>query len=232
MRLASHSICFSWQISHPREYPILHWFDYATLGLLAIFGLRGFRRGLILQLSALAAVVTGLLGGLYLHSGTMALLPDMGNSVLQFIAAFTLVFVGIALSVNLLARVLKTAVDALFLGVVDRELGTALGLAIASLVVIAAVLLISRFLPNGVKWLEATHAAAIVYQILDQLLPLLPDHFDKFFRDYASSWSGPDELAPIGEELMQRYEGLVEHGRRALEDVRALERATEDVELP
>jgi hypothetical protein len=31
---------------------------------------------------------------------------------------------------------------------------------------------------------------------------------------------------------MQRYEGLVEHGRRALEDVRALERAAEDVEFP
>ncbi len=210
----------------------MHWFDYGTIGLLAIVGLRGFRRGLILQLSALAAVLTGLLGGLYLHSAVMVLLPDLGHSILQFVAAFTLVFVGIALSVNILARVLKTAVDALFLGVVDRVLGTTLGLVIASIIVIATVLLISRFLPDGVQWLEQTHTAGLVYLALDELLPLLPEHFDDFFREYAASWSGPDELAPIGEDLMQRYQGLVEHGRKALEDVRALERAAAEAQLP
>lgn len=220
-------------ISTAREEPKhVHWFDYAALGLLALFALRGFRRGLILQLSALVAVVTGLLGGLYLHSVSMALLPDLGNSVVQFVAGFTLVFVGIAISVNLLARVLKTAVDALFLGTVDRLLGTALGLMMASMMIIVVVLLISRFLPDGVEWLEATQAASMVYVAVDQLLPLLPDHFDEFYRDYATSWSGPDELAPLGRDLMERYEGLVEQGRQALEEVRALERTVEDAEIP
>ena len=203
----------------------MHWFDYACGGLLALFALRGFSRGLILQLSALVAVTTGLLGGLYLHSAAMALLPDLGHPILQFVAGFTVVFVGVALSVNLLARVLKSAVDALFLGVVDRVLGTTLGLLIASMIIIVVVLLVSRFLPDGVDWLKATHTAGIVYAILDWVLPLLPDHFDDFFRDYAASWSGPDELAPIGTELMERYEGWVEQGRRALEDVRDLEEA-------
>ncbi|HCV24583.1 MAG TPA: hypothetical protein DGN59_14095 [Candidatus Latescibacteria bacterium] len=219
--------------SRAREEPKhVHWFDYAALGLLALFALRGFSRGLILQLSALGAVVTGLLGGLYLHSVSMALLPDLGNSVVQFVAGFTLVFVGIAISVNLLARVLKTAVDALFLGTVDRLLGTALGLMMASMMIIVVVLLISRFLPDGVEWLEATQAAGMVYVAVDQLLPLLPDHFDEFYRDYATSWSGPDELAPLGRDLMERYEGLVEQGRQALEEVRALERTVEDAEIP
>jgi hypothetical protein len=102
----------------------------------------------------------------------------------------------------------------------------------ASMMIIVVVLLISRFLPGGVEWLEATQAAGMVYVAVDQLLPLLPDHFDEFYRDYATSWSGPDELAPLGRDLMERYEGLVEQGRQALEEVRALERTVEDAEIP
>ncbi|MBT3341865.1 MAG: CvpA family protein [Gemmatimonadetes bacterium] len=207
----------------------MHWFDYAALGVLGLFALRGFSRGLILQLSALVAVATGLLGGLYLHSAAMALLPDLGHSVLQFVAGFTLVFVSIALSVNLLARVLKSAVDALFLGVVDKILGTTLGLLIASMIISVIVLLISRFLPDGVEWLKATHTAGIVYTALDWVLPLLPDHFDEYFKDYAASWNGPDELAPIGTDLMDRYKGMVEQGRRVLEGVRTIEEAAGDL---
>ncbi len=208
----------------------MHWFDYAAVGLLCVMGLRGFSRGLILQLSALVAVATGLICGLYLHSAAMALLPDLGHSVLQFVAGFTLVFVGVALCVNLLARVLKSAVDALFLGIVDKILGTTLGLLMASLIISAIVLLATRFLPNGVERFRATEIAGIVYSGLDWVLPLLPDHFDEHFRDYAASWNGPDELAPIGSDLMERYKGMVEQGRRVLDDVQAIEEAASAID--
>ena len=111
------------------------WFDWLAVLILAALAVRGYARGLILQISAVVAVGMGLFGGLYLHSAAAALLPEIAHPVLKLVAGFTVVFVAVALSVNFLARALKTAVDALLLGIVDRLLGAVLGVILEHLIV-------------------------------------------------------------------------------------------------
>ena len=161
------------------------WFDgFAALILLAL-AVRGYSRGLILQLSAFVAVAIGLLGGIHLHSAAATLLPDLGHPVLTLVAGFTVVFVVIALCVNLLARALKTAVDALFLGLVDRLLGALLGLLLGVQILLVIVLLVGRYLPDGMAWLETTRTAPLLSGLLEWVLPLMPDGFIETFERHA-----------------------------------------------
>ena len=56
---------------------MLTWFDWLAALILVALAVRGYGRGLILQLAAVVAVALGLLGGLYLHSGAR-----MGDQIL------------------------------------------------------------------------------------------------------------------------------------------------------
>lgn len=162
----------------------MHWVDWAALGLIAILALRGYRQGLIVQLSTFVAIGLGLLGGLYLHGVARPLLPEGWPPMVQFAVGFAVVFAAIALSVNLVARVLRTIVHALFLGLVDRLLGAALGALIAAQLLFVAVLLVGRYFPGGGEYLAQTRLPGALFSLADRLLPLLPDHFTEFFHRY------------------------------------------------
>lgn len=164
----------------------MHWFDWAAAVVVVALAARGYCRGLILQLSAFVAVGLGLVGGLYLHSAAARLLPDLGHPDLRLVAGFAIVFLVAALTVNLLARALKTAVDALFLGPVDRILGAVLGGLIGVQLLLLVVLLAGRYLPGGGAWLEGSRAAGLLWGAVERILPLLPGpfrHFDDLRRD-------------------------------------------------
>ncbi|MFP6645414.1 MAG: CvpA family protein [Candidatus Latescibacterota bacterium] len=185
---------------------MMTWFDWLAALILVALAVRGYGRGLILQLAAVVAVALGLLGGLYLHSGAATMLPDIGHPILTLVAGFTVVFVAVALSVNFLARALKAAVDALFLGIVDRLLGAVLGIVVGVQLVMLIVLLVGRYLPDGLAWMEATRTAPLLSGVFDFVLPLLPDHFLEFFERHGGSpgdWLEPlDELRREGEQLL------------------------------
>jgi membrane protein required for colicin V production len=184
----------------------MNWFDGLAALILVVLAMRGYSRGLILQLSAVVAVALGLLGGLYLHSAAAAILPDIGHPVLKLVAGFTVVFVVVALSVNFLVRALKTAVDALLLGIVDRLLGAVLGLLVGVQLLLLIVLLVGRYLPDGLAWLEGTQTATLLSGVVDFVLPLLPEHFYEFFERHGGSpggWLEPlDDLRREGEQLL------------------------------
>ena len=160
----------------------LHWFDWSALGLVVLLGFRGYRQGLILQLATFLAIGLGLLGGLHLQDAALPLLPDFEDSRLRFAASFALVFASIALSVNVVSRLLRKAVHAMFLGWIDRLLGGVFGVLVGLQVLLAAVLMIGRYLPEGMGWLKQSVVAPGMFAIIARLLPLLPHQFALFFE--------------------------------------------------
>ena len=187
----------------------MHWFDAVAALLLIALAVRGYGRGLIQQVSALLAVALGLVGGLYLHSAAAALMPSFGHPVLRLVAAFTVVFVAVALSVNLLARVLRSAVYGLFLGVVDRLMSALLGVQVSVQVLMVVVLLVGRYLPEGAAWLAGLRTAPLVYVLLEEVLPVLPDHFLEFF----------DQQGGGAGDLLRRFDGLRQEAGALLDKV-------------
>lgn len=159
----------------------MHWVDWAAIALIAALTVRGYRQGLIIELSTFVAIGLGLLGGLYLHEVAIALLPANWPSMVQFAVGFALVFVVIALSVNLAARILRGLVHALFLGTVDKVLGGVLGFLIGFQLLLILVLLVSRYIPGGGAWLADTRLPGAVFGLAEQILPLLPAGFAEYF---------------------------------------------------
>ena len=90
----------------------------------------GYKDGFIPSLFSLIALVLGLLGGFKLMGWAMVFLANQYNvdqKVLPYLA-FTFVFLIIVISVSLLGKFIKVAVNKSFLGPFDQIVGALLGL--------------------------------------------------------------------------------------------------------
>ena len=89
----------------------------------------GYKDGFILSLFSLIAIVLGLLGGFKLMGWAMVFLADQYNvdqKVLPYLA-FAFVFLIIVISVSLLGKFIKVAVNKSLLGQFDQIVGALLG---------------------------------------------------------------------------------------------------------
>ena len=96
---------------------------------MALGAIGGFKKGFILEIITLLALILAVIGGFhFLHWG-MSVLTDnfqLSGKFLPFLA-FLLIFVGIVAIVNAIGQVLKKVIHMAFLGGVDRIAGALLG---------------------------------------------------------------------------------------------------------
>ena len=104
--------------------------DILLLLPLGIGAVKGYRRGLVLEVVTLLAFVLAVVGGLSLLSAAVPLVRHYVGSAYGMLplVSFGLVFVAILWGVHLLGGLLKTAVHLTPLGVLDNLLGGAAGI--------------------------------------------------------------------------------------------------------
>lgn len=103
--------------------------DILLLLPLGIGAVKGFRRGLVLEVVSLLAFVLAVVGGLSLLSAAVPLVRHYVGSAFGMLplVSFALVFVAIMWGVHLLGGLLRTAVHLTPLGLLDNLLGGAAG---------------------------------------------------------------------------------------------------------
>ncbi|HEX8348450.1 MAG TPA: CvpA family protein [Hymenobacter sp.] len=103
--------------------------DILLLLLLAVGAVKGFRRGLVIELASLLAFVLGVVGGLALLNDVVPLVRHYVGEAFGLLplVSFLLVFVLIGWGVHLVGGVIKSAVHLTPLGVLDNLLGGLLG---------------------------------------------------------------------------------------------------------
>ncbi len=103
--------------------------DLLLLLPLAVGTVKGYRRGLVLEVVSLLAFVLGVVGGLSLLSAAIPVVRSYLGELFGLLplVAFLLVLVGIMWGVHLLGSLVKTAVHLPPLGVLDHLLGAAAG---------------------------------------------------------------------------------------------------------
>ena len=103
--------------------------DILLLLPLGVGAVKGFRRGLVLEVVSLLAFVLAVVGGLSLLSAAVPLVRQYVGDAFGMLplVSFALVFVAIMWGVHLLGGLLKTAVHLTPLGVLDNLLGGAAG---------------------------------------------------------------------------------------------------------
>lgn len=104
--------------------------DFLVLLPLGLFLIRGWMKGLLLEVVTLLALIVGVIGSLkFAHEFVGLLPPDWQESTLFKFALYVVVFIGIYLLVVLVGKVLEHVLKVVQLNFINRLLGSLLGLA-------------------------------------------------------------------------------------------------------
>ncbi len=159
----------------PLALPELAWLDWVFLAVLAISVAVGLARGLVFEVMSLAGWVVAYFAARWAAVDVARLLPvGEAGSAMNHAAGFAVAFIAALVVWALLSRLLRMAIHATPLSVVDRLLGAVFGI-FRGLVLLLAVATVVNFSPaaksptwqqsQGARWLDA---------VLQGLKPLLP----------------------------------------------------------
>ncbi|KAA9331532.1 CvpA family protein [Hymenobacter busanensis] len=104
-------------------------FDLLLLMPLAVGAVKGFRRGIVMEIVSLVAFVLGLIGGLKLLGAAIPLVRHYVGEAFGMLplVSFVLVFALLTWGVHLVGGMVRSAIHLTPLGVLDHILGGAVG---------------------------------------------------------------------------------------------------------
>lgn len=136
------------------------WFDYAVLAIVGASLFLGLWRGVVSELLALVAWVAAFVAARLFApelSGLFAALTS--DKTVQHLAAFAAVFVGVLIVFGIGRMVIAKLLHAVGLGLIDRGLGAAFGVARGVLVCLLAVMAGGvTHLPHQPWWRDSSFA--------------------------------------------------------------------------
>ena len=120
----------------------MSWLDILILLPLLIGLIRGLMKGLIVEISSIAAIILGFLGAKWWSAAFASWLMQQFNwsETACIVVAYALLFAGIALGLNIIARLLSKLFQKIQLGWINRLLGGVFGTAKWGIVIVALVL--------------------------------------------------------------------------------------------
>ena len=150
--------------------------DLIILIPMALGAIGGFKKGFVLEIITLLALILAVIGGFhFLHWG-MSVLTDnfqLSGRFLPFLA-FLLIFVGIIAIVNAIGQALKKIIHMAFLGGIDRIAGAVLG---AVKFVFLFSILIWAFQVFGIELPQHLQEDSFLYTYVVALAPATVDLF-------------------------------------------------------
>jgi len=132
-------------------------FDIAVIAIVGLSVLLSVIRGLVREVLALAAWVVAFVAANLLAGSVAPSMPEsLPTEELRLLAGFACVFLGVLIAMSLLAILVSKLVKSAGLGLEDRMLGAAFGLARGLLLVMILVLLAGlTSLPRQAVWRNA-----------------------------------------------------------------------------
>jgi membrane protein required for colicin V production len=153
-------------------------FDVAVLAVVALSTLLAFIRGVVRELIAIAAWIVGFVAAIRYSGPAGELFAGLQMTpAVRNVIAFVLILVVVLIAGALIAGMLKSAVHAVGLGVIDRFLGGLFGLARGVLLVLVFVLIAGlTALPKHDWWQNSAFGPPLVAAAL-ALKPYLPQEW-------------------------------------------------------
>ena len=171
----------------------MNYLDIIIAIILLLFGFKGFRKGLIIEVVTLVAFVVGIWGAMHFSDFTADHLKDVMEIDPKFLntVAFVLTFVLLVILVNIIGWLLTKAVKAMNLGFFNRLGGAIIGLAKGLLLCSTFVLVI-----NNLQWFgvvkEEVRKESLLYPYVEKTVPYLYKGFD-LVKGYAKEMMPEEE---------------------------------------
>lgn len=153
----------------------MNYIDIVLSLLLIIAAIQGFRKGFIIELASLAALVLGIWGGIKLSDFTAGFITQHTGYHSEYISiiAFVVTFIIIIILVHMMGKMLDKVVKAVFLGFLNRLAGIIFGVLKAA-VILSIFLLLFDNIDENVHLLPAKQKEeSKIYTPMKQLVPTL-----------------------------------------------------------
>ena len=161
--------------------PAVNWFDLTVLAILALFGLRGFFRGLFREVLSLGGLVVGFMLAMTYDQEVAAYVARhwTASPIVLKGSAFVAIFFLIYFVFSLVGWLLHRSAKLLFLQTLNRSGGIALGIGKGAAVTALAILLLTSaaWLPQSARDnIESSYLSAPLAQIAEHLVRLGKDN--------------------------------------------------------
>ena len=157
----------------------LNFIDYIILVILLLFLIHGYRKGIIISLASIAALVLGIYAAVnfsnYLDATLMEHLKP-SRKWLQ-ILSFSITFLLVVIAVMLVAKLTEKLVDVVGMGFFNHIGGAALGLIKGVILISILIFIFSSFDHKG-KWIsEKDKKGSFFYSHVTEVFPKLMKTF-------------------------------------------------------
>ena len=172
----------------------LNYIDYVILVILLLFLIQGYRKGIIISLASIAALVLGIYIAVHFSNYLDATLTEHLHPSRKWlpILSFSITFLLVVIAVLLVAKLTEKLVDVVGMGFFNHIGGAALGL-VKGVILVSILLFIFRsFDPKG-KWLtEKDQQGSFFYSKVAGVFPKLMKTFggDIKFPDWSKTDAG------------------------------------------
>ena len=170
----------------------MNYLDIIIAIILFLFGWKGLRKGLIIEVVTLLAFGVGIYGAMHFSDFTAAHLQDFMEIKPQYLntIAFVLTFIILVVLVNLIGRLVSKLVKSMNLGFFDKLGGFLFGIIKGVLLCSVLLMVLNNFQLLGVVKPEVKEKSKL-YPYIEQTVPYVYRGFD-LVKDYAKEVL-PDE---------------------------------------
>lgn len=171
----------------------MNYLDIIIAIILFLFGWKGLRKGLIIEVVTLLAFGVGIYGAMHFSDFTAAHLQDFMEIKPQYLntVAFVLTFIILVVLVNLIGRLVSKWVKSMNLGFFDKLGGFLFGILKGVLLCSVLLMVLNNFQLLGVVKPKVKEESKL-YPYIEQTVPYVYSGFD-LVKDYAKDVLPDDE---------------------------------------
>lgn len=171
----------------------MNYLDIIIAIILFLFGWKGLRKGLIIEVVTLLAFGVGIYGAMHFSDFTAAHLQDFMEIKPQYLntVAFVLTFIILVVLVNLIGRLISKWVKSMNLGFFDKLGGFLFGILKGVLLCSVLLMVLNNFQLLGVVKPKVKEESKL-YPYIEQTVPYVYHGFD-LVKDYAKDVLPNDE---------------------------------------
>ncbi len=168
----------------------MNYLDLIIAISLAWGAFNGFRKGLVIEVASLFALLAGIYGAMEFSFFTSSLLHknfDWSENVIQLLS-FVITFVCIVIVVQLIARLVQKLVKMVALGLINRIFGLIFG-AVKYLFIVSALLYIVNAADKRYPFIDKqVKEASLLYNPVSRLIPFFYPKIEKKFMEKDQSF--------------------------------------------
>lgn len=172
--------------------------DILILVPLLFWAYQGYKKGLIISLASLAALILGLYFAFYFSDYTAGKLTEYFTISEKYLAiiSFIVTFVVVVLAVILVGNILQKFIDILLLGFLNKAAGAVFGVFKGALYLSVLFFLINYFDPGHHLIKEETRSKSLLYGPVESVAPALYSwlHLDNLNLELPSKGEVMDEV--------------------------------------